>query len=79
MINTNIFFEFMPMILKNHMFKIYLSRYFFNANRIFYNIMGSLNKQNKLQVDEILIFKTFLVNGHLKFTYVHPPSKVKVE
>jgi hypothetical protein len=68
----------MSMILKNHMSKIYLSRYLKNANIIFYNIMGCLKKQNKLQVDEILIFKTFLVNGHLKFTYARPTSKVKV-
>jgi len=49
MINMNIFFEFVSMILKNHMFKI------------------NLNRFKKLQI-YIYIF-TFLVNGHLKFTY----------
>jgi hypothetical protein len=40
--------------------------------------MGCLKKQNRLQVDEILNFLTFLVNGHLNFTYTLPTSKVKV-
>ncbi len=40
--------------------------------------MGCLKKQNRLQVDEILNFLTFLVNGHLKFTYAHPTAKVKI-
>jgi hypothetical protein len=60
------------------MFKIYLSRYLKNASRIFYNFISCLKKQNKLQIDEILNFFTFLVNGHLKFTYAHPISKIKV-
>jgi hypothetical protein len=30
-INMNIFFEFMSMILKNHMFKVYLNRFFKNV------------------------------------------------
>jgi hypothetical protein len=78
MINTNIFFEFMSLILKNHMFKIYLNKYLNNASRIFYNFMGCIRKQNRLQIDEILNFLIFLVNGHLKFTYACPTSKVKV-
>jgi hypothetical protein len=35
MINMNIFFEFMLMILKNRVFKIYLSRFLKNASRFF--------------------------------------------
>jgi hypothetical protein len=40
--------------------------------------MGCPKKQNRFQVDEILIFFTFSVNGHLKFTYALSTSKVKV-
>jgi hypothetical protein len=36
MINMNIFFEFMSMTLKNHMFTIYLNKIFKNASRIFF-------------------------------------------
>ncbi len=35
-------------------------------------------KQSRLQVDEILDFLTFLVDGHLKFTYALSTSKIKV-
>jgi hypothetical protein len=35
MINMNIFFEFMSMILKNHMFKVDLSKSLKNASRFF--------------------------------------------
>jgi hypothetical protein len=72
MINMNIFFEFMSMILKNHMFKVDLSRFLKN---IFY-LFSYPKKQSRLQVDEILNFFTFLVNGHLKFTYALSTSKV---
>ncbi len=75
MINMNTFFEFMSMILKNHMFKIDLSRFLKIANRFSY-FQGCPKKQSKLQVDEILDFFTFLVHGHLKFTYALPTSKV---
>ncbi len=34
MINMNMFFEFMSIILKNHMFKINLIRYFQNASGV---------------------------------------------
>ncbi len=68
----NIFFEFMSMILKNHMFKVDLSRFLKN---IFY-LFSYPKKQSRLQVDEILNFFTFLVNGHLKFTYALSTSKV---
>jgi hypothetical protein len=35
MIIMNMFFKFMSMILKNYMFKIYLSRFLKNASKIF--------------------------------------------
>jgi hypothetical protein len=38
--------------------------------------LGCPKKQSRLQVDEILNFLTFLVNGHLKFTYALSTSKV---
>ncbi len=34
--------------------------------------------QSRLQVDEIHIFSTFLVSGHLKFTHALSTSKIKV-
>ncbi len=40
--------------------------------------MGCPKKENRLQVDEILNFFTFLVNGHLKFTYALSTFKVKI-
>jgi len=74
----NIFFEFMSMILKDHMFKIDLSRFPKVASRIFFYFLRCPKKQSRLQVDEILIFFAFLVNGHLKFTYALSASKVKI-
>jgi hypothetical protein len=71
----NIFFEFMSMVLKNHMFKVDLSRFLKNASRVFFYFMGCPKKQNRLQLNEILNVFTFLVNGHLKFTYVLSTSK----
>jgi hypothetical protein len=35
MTNMNIFFEHMPIILKNHMFKVNLNKFLKNANTIF--------------------------------------------
>jgi hypothetical protein len=40
--------------------------------------MGCPKKQSRLHVNEILIFFTFLVTGHLKFTYALSTSKVKI-
>jgi hypothetical protein len=77
MINMNTFFEFMSMILKNHTIKVDLSRFLKLASRFFY-FQGCPKKQSKLQVDEILNFFTFLVHGHLKFTYALPTSKVNI-
>jgi hypothetical protein len=45
MMNMNIFFEFMSMILKNHMFKIDLSRFLKNASRSF--LLSTLPKETK--------------------------------
>jgi len=73
----NIFFEFMSMVLKNHMFDVDLSRFLKNANIYIFYLMGCPKKQSMLQVHEILVVFTFLVNGHLKFTYVFFTSKVK--
>jgi hypothetical protein len=36
MINMNMFFEFMSMTMKNHMFKIYLNRFFKNVSKIIF-------------------------------------------
>ncbi len=56
MINMNMFFEFMSMILKNHMFKINLIRYFENASGVrFICWLFKFQKKSKL-VDEILDF-----------------------
>jgi hypothetical protein len=35
-INMGIFFDFMPMILKNYMFNVHLSRFFTIAGRFFF-------------------------------------------
>jgi hypothetical protein len=75
MINMNIFFEFMSMILKNHIFKVDLNRFLKNESIIFFNFLGCPMKQSRLQVNEF--FFTFLVNGHLKFTCALATSKVK--
>ncbi len=50
----NMFFEFILMTLKNHMFKIDLYRFLKNASKISY-FVGCLNKHNKQKIrDEIL-------------------------
>ncbi len=72
----NILFEFMSMILNNQMLKLYLSSFLKNQVNFLKNL-GCPRKQSRLQVDEILNFLTFLVNGHLKFTYALSISKVK--
>ncbi len=59
MINMNMFFEFILMTLKNHMFKIDLNRFFKNASKFFY-FVGCLNKHNKqTSRDEIMDLKIF--------------------
>jgi hypothetical protein len=67
----------MSMILKNHMFKIDLSSFLKMQVNLFY-FLGCPKKQSRFQVDEILIFFTFLVNGHLKFTYALSTYKFKI-
>jgi hypothetical protein len=50
----NIFFEFMSMILKNHMYKVNLSIL------LLFKILGCSKKQNRFQVDEnIEVFHSF--------------------
>ncbi len=44
----------------------------------FFYFLGCPKKQSRLQVDEILIFFTFLVYGHIKFIYALSTSKVKI-
>jgi hypothetical protein len=45
---------------------------------MFFYFLGCPKKQSRLQVDEILILKIFLDNGHLKYTYALSSSKVKI-
>jgi hypothetical protein len=46
MINMNMFFEFMSMILKNHMFKIDLSRFLKIASKFFFTFCDT--QRNKV-------------------------------
>ncbi len=55
----NIFFEFMSMILKNHMYKINLSRFLKMQSLLLFKNSGCSKKRGRLQVDEILDFFTF--------------------
>jgi hypothetical protein len=73
----NISFEFMLMILNNQMLKLYLSGFFLNQVN-FLKKLGCPRKQSRLQVDEILNFLTFFVNGHLNFIYAFLTTKVKM-
>jgi hypothetical protein len=59
------------------MFKVDLSRFLKIENRILFTFWVA-QKNKGLQVNEILIFFTFLVNGHLKFAYALSTSKVKI-
>jgi hypothetical protein len=52
-------FEFVTMVIKNHMFKI-------DVCIIHQNISKGHNLQNRLQVDQILNISYFQVNGALK-------------
>jgi hypothetical protein len=60
------------------MFKVDLNRFLKITSIYFLNLLGCPKKQNKFQVDEILKCYTFLVDGHLKFTYALSTSKVKI-
>jgi hypothetical protein len=61
-----IIFHFILKMLKNLILKVELSRIFKNTfTRTRYQIL-----QNRLHVDEILIFKKLQVNGALKDTYI---------
>ncbi len=70
----NILFEFMSMILKNHMFEVDSKK----MQVDFFYFLGCPKRQSRFQVNEILNVFTFLVNGHLKFTYAMSISKVKI-
>jgi hypothetical protein len=67
----------MSMILKNHMFKVDLTR-LLKMRFTKKTNSGFSKKQNRLQVDEILNIFTFSINGHLKFTYAFSTSKVMI-
>ncbi len=64
MINTNMFFEFVLMRLKNHMFNIYLNR-FLKMYKKFLFILKVIetNKVIGLEIDETLNFFNFLVKA----------------
>ncbi len=47
MINMDMFFDFMPMILKNHMFNMHLSKIFKNENNNFSTFQDVQTLQNK--------------------------------
>ncbi len=51
---------------------------FFECKKKFSNLVNCLNKQNMLQINEILILKNKLVNAYQNFTYALSTSKVKV-
>jgi len=74
----NMFFEFMSMILKIHMLKIYLSIILKNASRFLKKI--HIVQKNKVGFKQMKywILKIFLVNGHPNFSYALSTSKVKI-
>jgi hypothetical protein len=47
MINMDMFFDFMAMILKNHMFNMHLSKIFKNKNNSFFIFQDVQTLQNK--------------------------------
>jgi hypothetical protein len=61
----NIFFEFMSMILKNHMFKVDLSRFLKNENRFFFTFLtnGHLKFTYALSSSKVkvIIYQSFYV------------------
>jgi hypothetical protein len=68
----NVFFKFMSMILKNHMFKIYLSRFLKNGSRISFTF--SINGHRKftyalsISKVKILIYQSFNVKMFLNMS-----------
>jgi len=79
MFNMNMLFEFVTIVFNNHMFKVSISK-------IHSNTCNTL--QSRLQIDEILTFSYFQINGALKYTCklsfffhvtikLHQTSKVK--
>jgi hypothetical protein len=61
MFNMNMFFDFVTIVLNNHMFKIDISRIHWNTNK-------GHNLQSRLQINEILDFFDFQINGALECT-----------
>jgi hypothetical protein len=55
----NMLFDFVTIVFYNHLFQV-------DINKIYRNTCKDHNLYNKLQVDEILSFSTFLINGALK-------------
>jgi hypothetical protein len=68
----------MLMILNNHKFKINLNRSPKNLQVEFVYFVSYFNKQNKLHIDEILDFSTFLINATLKLICAFSTSNVKI-
>jgi len=60
------------------MLKVYLNYFFKMQVDFFVNFSGCPKKQSRFEVDEILDFKIFLVNGHPNFSYALSTSKVKI-
>jgi hypothetical protein len=58
MFNMNMFFDFVTIVFNNHMFKKGISRIHWNTNK-------GHNLKNKLQMNEILDFSYFQINGAL--------------
>ncbi len=72
------FFDFMPMILKNYMFNAHLSRFFTIASRLFFTFSALVSIKSRLKVGEILDFFTFLDIVVFKYTYVLSTFNSKV-
>jgi hypothetical protein len=67
MFNVNMFIDFVTIVFNNHMFKVGISRIHQNTNK-------GHNFRNRLQVDYILKFSYFQVNGALKYIWKLPSS-----
>ncbi len=59
MFNMNMLFEFVTIVFNNHMFKVSLSK-------LHSNTCKDHKLQSRLQVNEILHFSYFQINGALK-------------
>jgi len=61
MLNINMFFDFVTIVFNNHMFKIGISRIHWNTN-------NGHNLKSSLQINEMLDFSYFQINGALECT-----------